>query len=60
MVQVESIIFNGLRATGVRVVGRAGGQVSVHANKEIILCSGAYGSAKLLLLRYALSLTTSD
>ena len=60
MAQVESIVFDDTRATGAKVARPAGGQAFVYANKEIILCSGAYGSAKLLLLRYASSLNTLD
>ncbi len=42
------IVFDGRRATGVRVVGPAGAQVLTA--DRIVLCAGAIGSAHLLML----------
>jgi choline dehydrogenase len=48
--QVQGLIFDGARCTGVRY--RRGGQMveEARADSEVILCAGAIGSAQLLQL----------
>ena len=47
-----NIVFAGKRAVGVRYAkgGRGGGEIQVHARKEVILAGGAYNSPQLLQL----------
>jgi choline dehydrogenase len=47
--QAESIVFHDKRATGL-ICEREGEQFHVHANREVILCSGALRSPQLLEL----------
>lgn len=42
---VEKIIFDGNRAVGVRINGEV-----IHADSEILVCSGAIGTPKLMML----------
>jgi len=48
-VQVERIVFNGLRASGVRF-RRGGDVVEARAKGEVILCAGSVGSTQILQL----------
>ncbi len=45
--QVLRILFEGMRAVGVRYAG-PGGEVEVRARREVILCAGALASPKIL------------
>ncbi len=45
----QSVIFEGRRATGVRVK-RGGEPVGLKANREVLLCGGAVNSPQLLML----------
>ena len=47
----EKLIFEGKRVTGVETTWQSGEKVKVFARKEVLVCSGVQGSAKLLLLR---------
>jgi choline dehydrogenase-like flavoprotein len=47
---VEKLLFEGNKAVGVALLPNADGGEHVMANKEVIVCSGAQGSPKLLLL----------
>jgi hypothetical protein len=51
----ERLIFGGKKVTGVEVMREAGEKVKVFAGKEVLVCSGVQGSAKLLLLRYPIT-----
>lgn len=51
--QTVKILFQGTKAVGVEVLGNDHGPLRAMANKEVIVCSGVQGSAKLLLLRYS-------
>ena len=44
------ILFEGRRASGVLFRNKDGKQQVIRAKKEIILCAGTIGSAKLLML----------
>ena len=46
---VSRVLFDGTRATGVEVLGD-GGASEIRAEREVILCAGAYQSPQLLLL----------
>jgi choline dehydrogenase len=46
---VLGIVFDGLTATGIRTLGRAGERV-ILARREVVLCAGAIHSPKLLQL----------
>lgn len=48
-VQVEKILFEGRRAIGVSYT-QNGKQHVMHANKEVILCAGAFHSPQLLMV----------
>lgn len=48
-VHVERILFEGRRAIGV-VYTQSGKQHVMHANKEVILCAGAFHSPQLLMV----------
>ena len=48
-VQVERILFEGKRAVGVSY-NQGGKQHSIRANKEVILCAGAFNSPQLLMV----------
>ena len=48
-VQVERILFEGKRAIGVSYT-QSGKQHILHANKEVILCAGAFQSPQLLMV----------
>ena len=48
-VHVERVTFDGLRATGVEGV-RLGERMSFRAEREVIVCGGAYNSPQLLML----------
>jgi len=47
--QVLGIELEGERATGVRVAAGAGSEV-IRAQREVVLCAGAFGSPQILLL----------
>ncbi|MGX7895774.1 GMC family oxidoreductase [Tsuneonella sp. HG222] len=47
--QVEAIVFEGARATGVRVQ-RAGRQETIVAGQGVVLCAGALNTPRLLML----------
>jgi choline dehydrogenase len=49
----SKIIFHGDQAVGVELLENTHGATRIMANKEVIVCSGAQGSAQLLLLRYS-------
>ena len=59
----EKIVFEGKRAVGVQISRAESGKtpevMTVMARKEILVCSGVQGSAKLLLLRYEPSFLNS-
>lgn len=46
----DQILFDGDRATGVRVHPPSGGPVTIRAEREVILCAGAIDTPRLLLL----------
>jgi choline dehydrogenase-like flavoprotein len=46
---VARVVISGGRATGVELVGPAGREV-IHADQEVVLCAGVYGSAQILML----------
>jgi choline dehydrogenase-like flavoprotein len=48
-VQVERILFEGKRAVGVSY-NQGGKRHSIRANKEVILCAGAFNSPQLLMV----------
>ncbi len=48
--QVEKVIFDGKRATGVTYTDRSGTLQTIKANKEIILCGGAINSPQIMML----------
>ena len=47
--RVERILFNGNRAIGVAYT-KDGGTINVHAEREVLVATGSYNSAKLLML----------
>jgi choline dehydrogenase-like flavoprotein len=47
---VQKLFFEGNKAVGVALIPNADGGKHVMAKKEVIICSGAQGSPKLLLL----------
>ncbi|MBY4893462.1 choline dehydrogenase [Rhodobacteraceae bacterium N5(2021)] len=47
--QVDRVMLEGTRATGVSYTDRAGQQISVKAGREVILCGGAINSPQLLM-----------
>ena len=48
--QVQNVVIEGKRATGVRYNDRAGNVQTIQATKEIVLSSGAINSPQLLML----------
>ncbi len=48
--QVEKILLDGHRASGVTYTDRGGTRHTVEANREIVLCGGAINSPQLLML----------
>ncbi|TDQ55288.1 GMC family oxidoreductase [Actinorugispora endophytica] len=46
----EKVLFDGDRATGVRVRKPSGGYAAVRARREVVLCAGAVDTPRLLLL----------
>ena len=48
--QVEKIVIEGNRATGVQYKDKSGKMQTLHATREIILCGGAINSPQLLML----------
>lgn len=52
----EKLVFEGMRVVGVEALRMpCGERARVIASREVIVCSGVQGSAKLLLLRYGCS-----
>jgi choline dehydrogenase-like flavoprotein len=49
-VQATRVVIEGMRATGVELVGTDGDRQTVHATREVIVAAGAYDSPKLLML----------
>ena len=47
--EAQRIILDGQRAVGV-VCRRSDGEFSAHASREVILCAGAFGTPRLMLL----------
>ncbi len=47
--RVSEILFNGLKATGVRIQPKAGGAQDLQAAREVVVCSGALHSPAHLL-----------
>jgi choline dehydrogenase-like flavoprotein len=45
---VTTMLFDGHRTTGVRIVDAAGEVSDIHADREVIVCAGAIGSPALL------------
>ena len=54
--QVQKLLFEGSKAVGVSLLPNANGGTHVRARKEVLVCGGAQGSPKLLLLRYCMNL----
>lgn len=48
-VTVSRITFEGIRATGVEVIGKAGSR-AIRAGREVVLAAGVFGSPQLLML----------
>jgi choline dehydrogenase len=48
--QVDRVVLDGTRATGVSYTDRSGATVTVHAGREVILCGGSINSPQLLML----------
>ncbi|MGB7271229.1 MAG: choline dehydrogenase, partial [Albidovulum sp.] len=48
--QVQHLVFDGTRATGVAYKDRHGNSATAHAQKEVILSAGAVGSPHILML----------
>jgi choline dehydrogenase len=49
-INVLGLAMEGDRAVGVRIRGRRGGEQTVRAEREVLLCAGAIGSPQILLL----------
>ncbi|MEM6656822.1 MAG: choline dehydrogenase [Pseudomonadota bacterium] len=48
--QVQNLIFDGTKATGIAYTDRTGKALTSHARKEVILSAGAVGSPHILML----------
>ncbi|KAF2835157.1 GMC oxidoreductase [Patellaria atrata CBS 101060] len=47
---VSKVVFDGVRTTGIELRTSRGAKMLLKARQEVILCSGVYGSPKLLIL----------
>jgi hypothetical protein len=56
----ERLLFEGKKVTGVEVTREVGEKVEVFTKREVLVCSGVQGSAKLLLLRYSITSLRSE